>query len=399
MIYSIYQTYVQKLLDSGLAYYCFDSKEELDQEREEAKELGIPYKYSRRALSLNKEEVSANLESGMPYTIRFKMPDEGTLSYDDMIRGTVTFDLSLISDFVIMKSDGSPSFNFAVVIDDMLMKISHVIRGEDHISNMPRQLVLFDALKCSYPQFAHLPMILGSDKSKLSKRHGATNVLEYRDQGIMPDTLFNFLSLLGWSPDSEQEIFTREEIIKQFSLDRVSKSGAVFDYTKLTWMNGQYIRSLSKDSLFDLVSPYMESVLKSKLSMYSEIKQKEAVSSVCDNLDYLADINRYMHVYVAEEEQYQENLNDILFSDSDRLVIQTFYDGLSALSDDVTVGHVDVLLEMVLSETGFGKGKVFKPIRLAVSAEKSGPHISSLISILGKEKVLRRLSYFVGTVT
>ena len=191
---------------------------------------------------LSDDDVQSKLAAGEPYTIRFKMPDEHMLKFDDLIRGQIEFDLSLISDFVIMKSDGSASYNFAVVIDDMTMNVSHVVRGEDHISNTPRQIALFQALGASVPHFAHMPMILGPDKGKLSKRHGATNVIDYRDQGFLPEAMFNYLSLLGWSPPDEKEIMDRDEIVSLFSLDRVSKSGAVFDLRKLQWMNGQYIR-------------------------------------------------------------------------------------------------------------------------------------------------------------
>ena len=193
---------------------------------------------------MTKEEVQHCLDQGKAYAIRFKMTENKVIKFNDLVRDSIEFDCSLLSDFVLLKSDGSPSYNFAVVVDDALMKITHVIRGEDHISNMPRQLALYKALGFEIPEFAHLPMILGPDKSKLSKRHGATSITHYRDRGFVKDAFMNYLALLGWSPKDEQEILKEDELINQFNLDRVHKSGAVFDIQKLLWMNGQYMKKI-----------------------------------------------------------------------------------------------------------------------------------------------------------
>jgi nondiscriminating glutamyl-tRNA synthetase len=387
-----YKRAMDELLEKKEAYYCFCTPADLDAERTAAKEAGHPYVYTRKCCSLTESDVQSKLTNGAAYTIRFKMPDTKDLLFQDIIRDDINFDCSLVSDFVIMKSDGSPSYNFACVVDDKDMKITHVVRGEDHISNMPKQLSLYKSFGVEAPKYAHMPMILGPDRSKLSKRHGATSVTEYRDQGFLKDAFINYLSLLGWSPEGEQEIFTVEEIISQFSLDRVSKSGAIFDVKKLTWMNGQYIRKYTPEALFELAWPFVNDDLKATLSsIYSNDELVKIVSSVKDNLDTLADISAYIEVYSHTTEQYSAKLANFEFSESDKTVIQHFSEFVKS-TDSLTKESVDTALEDILEKTGLGKGKVFRPLRISASAEKSGPHVSELLAILGKDKLLSRLT-------
>ena len=390
-----YKKHCDALLEKGSAYYCFDTDEGLEAEREEAKAKGVPYKYSRRALQLSADEVKANLESGLPYTIRFKMPDEGTLVYKDLIRDDIEFDLSLVSDFVIMKSDGSPAYNFACVVDDVDMAITHVVRGEDHISNMTRQLALFKALEHEAPQFAHMPMILGPDKAKLSKRHGATSVTSYRDEGYIADAFFNFLTLLGWSPESEEEFFSKEELIEQFGLERVSKSNAVFDSTKLTWMNGQYLRKYSAETFEPAVAPYISEDVATRLSKFDATQKQDALFSVITNMNLLSEINQYMDVYVCSEDEHAKMVSEIEFNESNRDVLSRFKTKVEALSK-LTRDDVNTILDEILDETGLGKGKVFLPVRLALSGQKSGPNIGDFAHVLGRDNVVMRLQKIVG---
>jgi glutamyl-tRNA synthetase len=390
-----YKRKCEALLASGAAYYCFDTDEELEAEREEAKEKGVPYKYSRKALTLSEDQVKANLDSGMPYTIRFKMPDEGTLVYKDLIRGDIEFDLSLVSDFVIMKSDGSPAYNFACVVDDMDMAITHVIRGEDHISNMTRQLALFNAFGHEAPQFAHMPMILGPDKAKLSKRHGATSVTSYRDEGYLADAFFNFLTLLGWSPDSEEEFFSKEELIAQFGLERVSKSNAVFDSTKLTWMNGQYLRKISPEDFEVALAPYISEEVNAGLSKYTPEQRRNALYSVITNMSLMSEVNQYMDVYVRSEEEHALKVSELEFNESNIDVLTRFKAKVDVL-DVLTKDAFESILEEILDETGLGKGKVFLPVRLALSGQKQGPNMGDYAHVLGKELVVMRLQKIVG---
>ena len=229
----LYNSYVTQLIDAKKAYYCFETEAELEQERDDAKRRGVPYMYSGKSRDLSEEDVQKRLADGQPYAVRFHISETEPIVFQDQIRGEISFDPTLISDFVIYKSDGSPSYNFAVVVDDCDMGITHVIRGEDHISNTPKQILLYHALNKPVPTFAHLPIILGKDKSKLSKRDGAMAVTDYQKIGYLPEALINYLSLLGWSPPNGKEILNQDELIALFDVERISKSGAVFDEKKI----------------------------------------------------------------------------------------------------------------------------------------------------------------------
>jgi glutamyl-tRNA synthetase len=255
----IYRDYANKLIEMGYAYRCFCTEEELEEERKLAQLLKKPYRYSRKCLFLSKEEIEKNLKEGKPYSIRFKVPDDTDITFDDLVHGSITYNTrDLGGDFVIIRSDGFPTYNFAVVIDDHLMGITHVIRGDDHIANTPKQILIYRAFGWEIPKFAHLSMILGPDRQKLSKRHGATSLEEFRRMGILPEALFNYLVLLGWSPGNNREIVSKEEMIKLFDITRVNKNPAVFDYQKLLWMNSEYIRMMEDERLIEVLKEYNE---------------------------------------------------------------------------------------------------------------------------------------------
>ncbi|MFC1752069.1 glutamate--tRNA ligase [Thermoproteota archaeon] len=391
----MYQDYAKKLVDQDLAYYCFCSDEELDQERREAKDKDIPYVYSQKCMALDKTDIAKRIESKEPYALRFKMPGHVQLSFKDLIRGEINFDMGLFSDFVIMKSDNTPSYNFAVVIDDMLMQITHVIRGEDHISNTPKQICLYQAFGASIPEFAHLPMILGPDRSKLSKRHGATSVTEYQEKGFLPEALLNYLVLLGWSSPDGEEILSKERLIELFSLERISKSNAIFDVTKLTWMNGQYIRNLDKKALYERVKSYISSEFDQALSKYSPDELEHIVFSVRDNLDVLSDINRYLDVFIIDTNAYSSSVRDYSFTKQDLDIINLFKKRLTELHDPLTQEQAEVIINSVVETSGLGRGKVYKPVRIACSGRPSGPSLYDIISILGKEEIGKRLDYML----
>lgn len=393
----LYKKQALSLVDQKKAYYCFCTDADLDQERLEAQAKKVPYIYSQKCTHLKPEDVQEKLNSGNPHTIRFKIPRAHTQTFKDLIRGEISFDMSLISDFVLVKSDGTPSYNFAVVVDDMSMAITHIIRGEDHISNTPRQLELYQAFGATPPHFAHLPLILGPDKSKLSKRHGATSVKEFKDLGYLNSALMNYLMLLGWSSPDGKELLNMADVIQTFSLERVSKSGAVFDLVKLKWMNGHYIRELNLDSLYAAVRPYMSEELFTKLSaMFTEDQIKLMAMSIRDNLDLLADINTYLAVYAQTLEEFKTQVSTFTFSEQDHKVLTVFQQFIQE-APPLTPSGIDQILAQVLESTQLGKGKVFKPIRLASSAMASGPHLPDFMSILGKESLLERLS-FVSTL-
>ncbi|MGE4170436.1 MAG: glutamate--tRNA ligase [Candidatus Margulisiibacteriota bacterium] len=390
----LYHQHAHKLLASGHAYWCFCSDADLDAERATAETNKVPYVYSRKCLGLNAADIEAKKAAGIPHTLRFKVPN-GEISFPDIIRGDITFDMNLVSDFVLIKSDQTPSYNFAVVVDDWTMAITHIIRGEDHISNTPKQIALYQAFGAPVPKFAHLPMILGPDKSKLSKRHGATSVTDYRDMGYLPEAFFNYLVLLGWSSADGRELLSRDEIVQAFALERISKSGAVFDITKLKWMNGQYVRQLDAPALFAAVNPFVSAENQAALAHYTAAQRQAIFASVQDNLELLADINAHLASYTHTFDSFKTAVQALAFDESDSKVLALFAEKIAALP---VVNHADIdpVLADILAATGLGKGKVFRPIRLAVTAEKSGPHLPDIMAILGKDEILRRLAVVLG---
>ena len=256
---AIYKKYIQELLNKGKAYLCFCSQEEIEREREKARKEGKPYRYSGKCRNLTPEQIKKYLEEGRPYVIRFKVPENKEVVFNDLIKGEVKFNTKDLGDFVIVRSDGSPVYNFVVVIDDALMGITHVIRGEDHLSNTPKQILIYEALGFKIPQFAHLPIILGEDRSKLSKRHGAVSVRQYRKEGYISQALFNYLTLLGWYPKDGREILSLEELIKEFDIEDIHNAPAIFNKEKLYWMNGVYIREvLSLEELYHTLINYLK---------------------------------------------------------------------------------------------------------------------------------------------
>jgi len=250
----VYRKYLEQLVADGQAYYCFCSNEELQQEKEAARNGKRDYKYSGRCRELTSEEVQQRLSQGLKPVIRIKAPDNGTCVVHDLIRGDVEFNYVLMDDFIIAKSDGWPTYNFAVVVDDASMDITHVIRAEEHLSNTPKQLLIYESLGLTPPLFAHVSMILAPDRSKLSKRHGATSVQEFREQGYLPEALVNYLALLGWSSGDDRDFWSLDELVAEFDLENISRSPAVYDIEKLTWMNGNYLGKADSERLLSLVS-------------------------------------------------------------------------------------------------------------------------------------------------
>ena len=387
----IYQAASDALIAKGDVYRCFCSESDLDREREESDAKNKAYVYSRKCLGLSDAEVKEKISKKIPFTLRFKLPKKEII-VRDLIKGELRFDAELISDFVIVRSDGTPSYNFAVVVDDHDMAISHVIRGVDHVSNTPKQIALYEALGYPLPAFAHFPMILGPDKTKLSKRHGATNVIDYKAQGFLPDALFNFLALLSWSSGSEQEIYTRDELAQLFSFDRVQKAGAVFDIVKLRWMNGMYIRALSSEQFYEQCQDFLTEKTKTELSIFSKEKQVHLFHSVQSAVDVLSDIGAAIQVYLKSDEDVFANTD--LMQDSDHQAISTFI--ALAESSSWEKSTLEALIDDCMKKTGLGKGKVMKPLRLALTAEGSGPHLADLLYVLGQEVVLRRLKQKVS---
>jgi len=391
----IYKEYADKLLESDHAYKCYCTQEELEEMREKAIANDKMPRYDGSCRNLTEEERQAYEEEGREPVLRFKLPEEEKdIIVQDLIRGDVTFNTSVLDDFIIFKSDGMPTYNFAVVIDDALMKISHVIRGEDHLSNTPKQILIYEALGFELPKFAHLPLILDENKAKLKKRgEDSVYVGEFREKGYLPEALFNFMALLGWSTGDEEEILSKEEIIERFAIEDVNKSGAVFDREKLNWMNGKYIRAAELDRIVELSIPFLiESGLIDK--EYAE-ENREWLSRVIDEartgVDYLAQIP-------AEAELF---LTDIVFDDPEKaaeefagedveLVFETLKEKLFA-RDEVTPEAVGEIFSELKDELPVGARTIYHPTRLAITGKTSGPEMTGVISIFGAEEVASRL--------
>lgn len=302
----IYREYAQKLLAAGQAYYCYCTEEELDAERQALLAKGEMPRYLGKCRHLTEEDRARYEAEGRKPVIRFRVPENENIVVRDLVRGNVVFESNGIGDYVIVKSDGIPTYNFAVVLDDALMGITHVVRGEEHLSNTPRQLMIYDALGLQAPQFAHVSLILGKDRSKMSKRHGATAIEQYEKLGYLPEALVNFLVLLGWSPEGEEEIFSLEQLVEQFSLDRVAKNPAVFDLDKLNWLNGYYIRQSPVERIAAMALPYLKEAgyVSDQVTADSEWL-KMVVASVQEYLSYVAEITEHVKIYFNEDFDFE----------------------------------------------------------------------------------------------
>lgn len=383
----IYQEYAEKILKQGHVYKCYCTTEELDEQRRVQKSLGKPPKYGGRCKKLTPEQIKKYEAEGRKPTIRFEV-GERVIKFNDLVRGEVKFNCSLIGDFVIIKSNGYPAYNFAAVVDDALMEITHVIRGEDHISNTPKQILLYEALGFKPPQFAHLSMILGPDRTKLSKRHGAKSVTEFRDEGFLKEALLNALMLLSWSPKHDQEILTLKAAAKLFKLEDLSKSASLFDVEKLKWMNGQYIRSLPLAELTKRCLPFLKAA-RLDPKKFKANTLEAVVDSVKDNLVVLAEIANYAAFYFEAQPNY-ENCKEQLSTADAKKVIETFILNLANLKK-LSHESINAYLAKIAKDLGLKKGKVLKPIRLALSGKPSGPELWRLIAIFGINQCKTRL--------
>jgi nondiscriminating glutamyl-tRNA synthetase len=389
----IYQEYTQKLLAEGKAYYCYCSEEELEKERQEALAQGGSPQYSGKCRLLSAEGREKYEAEGRKPVVRFRVPEDKEIVINDLVRGEVVFQSEEVGDFIIVKSDGIPTYNYAVVIDDALMQISHVIRAEEHLSNTPRQILLYEALGFEKPQFAHISLILGKDRSKMSKRHGATSVVQYKEEGYLPEAVVNFLALLGWAPEGEEEIFSLEELIKEFSLERVAKNPAVFDMEKLRWINGMYLRESSVEKLTELALPYLikAGYVAEKPSPEEQKWVKLVMTALQERLSTIKEVTEQAKTFVGEEVAIEnEEAAAVLEQETFPLVIRTFRDKLAVL-EEITPQTVQALLKSIMKELKLKGQFVYMPIRVALTGQQHGPDLFLIIEILGKDLALRRI--------
>ena len=389
----LYKKYTEQLLAEGKAYYCYCTDEELEEERQALIKEGKMPRYMGKCRDLTPEQIAAYEAEGRKPTVRFRVPADQQILVRDLVRGDVVFDSNGIGDFVIVKSDGIPTYNYAVVIDDASMKISHVIRAEEHLSNTPRQCLIYDALGFEKPVFGHISLILGKDHTKMSKRHGATSVDQYRQLGYLPAGIDNFLALLGWAPNSEQELFTIEELIQEFSMERVAKNPAVFDIDKLNWINQQYMRQLDAEAFFEVAKPHM--IEAGYMTGEEEGEKlewlKKVVATAKDHVAFGAQIPACVEMYFNDEFDFEnEEAAEVLKAETVPAVIGMLLEELPKL--EVLDGAAVKGLFKTIQKTTKLKGKdVFMPIRVALTGNQHGPELAEMVPLLGIERTGKRV--------
>ena len=395
-----YRTAAQRLIDAGKAYRCFCTIEELARLRDEARRAGRLFRYPGTCRHLSEREAAERAAAGEPYVVRLIGPQGGETIVADLIHGEVRFDNREFDDFILMKSDGTPTYNFACVIDDAAMAISHVIRAEEHLSNTPRQLLIAQALGVEPPVYAHVPMVLAPDRSKLSKRHGAVAVEEFRSAGYLPEAIINYIALLGWSPGDDRELLSRDEMIEAFSLERVSRTPAIYDVDKLTWMNGQYLRQTDLERIFRLTLPRLvKAGFVAPDADEAELARARAIVAAVRErvrtLDEIVDAAAYFFTDVTE---YDAKGVAKRFRKPGTAALLERARAVLAQVEPFDAEHTEQAFRELCQELGISGGDLFHPVRLALTGRTMGPGLFDIIALLGRERCLDRLERAVRFV-
>ncbi|NLG86886.1 MAG: glutamate--tRNA ligase [Firmicutes bacterium] len=396
----LYEEKAQELIDKGLAYLCYCTPEELEAKREEARRQGKAPRYDGHCRNLTDQDRVRLAAEGRQPVVRLKVPAEGETVVDDIIRGRVVFKNEVLDDFIIVKSNGMPTYNYACVIDDYAMKLTHIIRAEEHLSNTPRQILLYQALGYELPQFAHVPMILAPDRSKLSKRHGATSVEEFREEGYLPEAIINYLALLGWSPEGTDEVMPIERIVEEFSIDRVSKTAAIYDVKKLAWINGHYLRELPLERIVAEVIPFMQK--HGLLAASPEPAKLELLTKAVDltrdrakTLEELVDVVSY---FFSDDFEYEEKGVRKHFVPAGAGEILRQAKEIIASVEPFEHQVIEEVYRTRAEELGIKPAKLIHPTRLAVSGRTIGPGLFELVELLGREKSLERIDRAISFI-
>jgi glutamyl-tRNA synthetase len=398
-----------ELLKSGKAYYAFETSEELEQQRKEASALKKPFRYNWASLNLDRETIEKYLDEKKPYAIRFRVP-EGTTEFEDIVHGKTSFNNSEIDDYVLLRSDGSPVYQIAVVVDDHDMNITHVIRGDDHLSNTPKQILLYKAMNWDVPLFAHLPMILDEEKKKLSKRRNTVSVEEYKNMGYLPDALFNFLTLLGFAPpllksseethvdnlNEKQEIISKEELVGMFTFDRVNKKSAVFDIKKLNWINSEYIKKIDTPQLLALVKQYIKDHNTRFAASYDDEYLSKVISLMRERVQSINEFITFGKYFFEDPETFDEKGIQKHWQND----IRQLFTAYTANLKDIQNWNTEFLendLRSFAEKAGLKAGQLVHPLRLALTGRTVSPGIFEVMEIMGKETVIQRINYFLKT--
>lgn len=390
----LYREYTKKLMDGGHAYYCFCSEEELEQERQGLIAKGESPRYLGKCRDLTHEQRIIFEAEGRKPVVRFRVPEGQDVHIKDQVRGEVVFESDGIGDYVIVKSDGIPTYNFAVVVDDTTMKITHVIRGEEHLSNTPRQVLIYQALGLKVPEFAHVSLILNTEGGKMSKRDGDTAVADYQKKGYLPEAIINFIAFLGWSPSGEQEFFTLDELEEVFSLDRVSKSPAVFDIQKLKYINAHYIRQANVDRLADLALPHLVeegAFFAAQITTEQQQWLIHFMEAITEKISYIAEVKNFIHYFHGDVPmEPNEEALEVLKGEQVPGVLNYFREKIMN-SDQLSPPEVKALLKQMTKELKLGGKFVYMPVRVALTGQIHGPELYDIIPLLGRANVLKRL--------
>ncbi len=403
----IYKKHALLLVEKGQAYYCFCSKERLEQVHKAQAAQKLPPKYDRHCLRLATDEIKQKLANQEPHVIRMKIKSEGETAFADIIKGEISFKNSTIDDQILLKSVGFPTYHLASVVDDYLMNISHVIRAEEWLPSTPKHIMLYGYFGWPTPEFAHVPVILGPDKSKLSKRHGAVSLLEYRDQGYLPEAMVNYLAFLGWNPKTDQEIFTREELIAAFDLSQVNKANPIFDIAKLNWMNGQYIKKMSAETLTDAIlslrakrsNPVVDSGIASVVSTLPRNDMTKIVKLAQERMEKLSDFESLTSFLSAEQLEYEAEL--LLPKGLDKTQCKTQLQTALKIAEpigdkDWNENHLRQIYIDYCEHNNIKKGDLLWPLRVAVTGLKNSPDVFAVMDILGKPKASQRIQMAIN---
>jgi len=383
----IYREHATRLLNKGRAYKCYCSSETLEEKRKLALKEGRKPNYDRTCRDLAEDKIN------QPFVIRFKSPPDGEVSFDDRIRGKITFKCEELDDLVIFRSDNTPTYNFTVVIDDALMGITSIIRGDDHINNTPRQILIYEALNYASPEFAHAPLIHGKDKGRLSKRHGATSLLEYRNDGFLPEALMNYLARLGWAY-GDQEVFSRDDLIEKFDLKNVGKSPSIFDMDKLLWLNGHYLKTLPEAEIADRLEPFIE---KLGIKVTDRGKLIPVVINLRDRAKTLKEMAEMAAFFFNDDFPYDENAKNKFLTLATKPILERFLNEFSGPAS-FDEGEQRRILETMAQDAGKKLVEIIQPIRVALCGRTASPGIFEVVSILGRESVAKRLQKAIASI-
>jgi len=392
----IYKKFAKQLVKDGHAYYCFCTKERLDNLRQVQKQRGLPPMYDGKCENLSEDEIKKNIDEGQSYVIRFKMPKTGNTEFTDLIRNKVSFDNKTLDDPIILKSDGFPTYHLASIIDDHEMEISHVIRGEEWLPSTPKHIAIYKAFGWEIPEFAHLPLLLNPDRSKLSKRQGDVAVEDYLNKGYLPESLLNFVLLLGWNPGTDQEIFSLEEMIKIFDIAKVHKGGAIFNTEKLDWMNSEYIKKLEPKKFQELAMPFLQKNIKDQID--SE-KLDKILEIERERINKLSEVGKNIKFLFTDSLSYDSEILVWKKSDATQTKnnLKTLIDFLDSLEDkDWTAETLSEKIINFIKEKNLTNGEILWPMRVALTGEQKSPPPFDIAEILGKQKSLNRLNQAVS---